>query len=30
MAGYLIRQYADRARIKSRQDRCVVQLDFEH
>src|ERR1700687_3430511 len=30
MAGYLIRQYADRARIKSRLDRCLVQLHFEH
>src|SRR5258707_12541848 len=30
MAGYLIRQYADRARIKSRQNRCQVQLHFKH
>ena len=30
MAGYLIHQYADRARIKSRQNRSVVLLHFEH
>jgi NCS2 family nucleobase:cation symporter-2 len=30
MAGYLIRQYADRVRMKSRQDRCRVLLHFEH
>jgi xanthine permease XanP len=30
MAGYLIGRYADRARIKSLLDRCVVQLHFDH
>jgi xanthine permease XanP len=30
MAGYLIRQYADRVRVKSSQNLCRVLLHFEH
>jgi hypothetical protein len=30
MASYLVRQYADRVRIKSRDNRCRVLLHFEH
>lgn len=30
MAGYLIPQYADRARIKSNQNSSLVQLHFDH
>jgi xanthine permease XanP len=30
MAGYLIPQYADRARIKSNQNSTLVQLHFDH
>ena len=30
LAGYLIRQYADRVRIREKNDLCRVQLHFDH
>ena len=30
LSGYMIRQYADRVRMKQRSNRCILQLHFEH
>ena len=30
LAGYLIRQYADRVKIREKNGLCRVQLHFEH